>query len=340
MTRTFHERSLEEAFYKAITKDPQVAACAAEARTRIIEGGFYSQDVIDASFQKWEGDKQITLIDAYGFLLIWSHYLSGEIACCSVPVPSGPHPDREIEANQKVLDQLPSGFRATFTPERGGGAESDGSLTIPEGIGLWRTHAYPVDAPVGRIVTVAALYIDPRGPYANRPGVDAWDEKRDARLYDGPWPVVAHPPCGPWSSLRHLWTRGQRDCGPRAVEHVQRFGGVLEHPAYSRLWEHCRLPKPGEGGRNGGVSYEVQQCDWGHPARKRTWLYVVGLGQSSPTMPPRREPTHWCSGGGTGRGKTPPGIKVCSAQQRRRTPPAFADWLIALAEQAGRVRGA
>lgn len=30
----------------------------------------------------------------------------------------------------------------------------------------------------------------------------------------------------------------------------------------------------------------------------------------------------------------PPGIKVCSAQQRRRTPPAFAAWLVDLAARA------
>lgn len=113
--------------------------------------------------------------------------------------------------------------------------------------------------------TVAALYIDPRGPYPTMnacgcydrkaPGhvcvfssqVDCWDEERDARLYAGPYPVVAHPPCGPWSKLRHLCsvaTLATADCGIRAVAQVRVWGGVLEHPEYSRLWSET-FPEPG-----------------------------------------------------------------------------------------------
>jgi hypothetical protein len=33
---------------------------------------------------------------------------------------------------------------------------------------------------------IAALFVMPDGPYANRPDVDAWDESRDARKYAGP----------------------------------------------------------------------------------------------------------------------------------------------------------
>lgn len=49
--------------------------------------------------------------------------------------------------------------------------------------------------------TVAALYVQKNGAYWNLPGVDPWDEERDARLYDGPHPVVAHPPCQRWGKF-------------------------------------------------------------------------------------------------------------------------------------------
>ena len=116
---------------------------------------------------------------------------------------------------------------------------------------------------------------------------------------------------------------------------VRRWGGVLEHPRGSKLWEHCGLPKPGElPDAWGGLTFEVAQCDWGHVARKRTWLYVVGT-RSFPPVPAHREPTHWVSGGRTSSSRNgspvPPGIKVCSAQQRRRTPVDFARFLIGIA---------
>jgi hypothetical protein len=186
---------------------------------------------------------------------------------------------------------------------------------------------------------VAALYIDPRGPYPKIPGVDCWAEGRNARLYDGPYPVVAHPPCGPWGRRRHLSRNSNNDlsCAPRAVEQVRAFGGVLEHPAYSTLWKHCNLPLPGElPDQWGGRTIAVNQCDWKHVARKPTWLYIVTAPGLALIFPPPGRPTHWISGARDRklaklRGVCPPGIKMCSAQQRRRTPMAFAEWLVALA---------
>jgi hypothetical protein len=129
--------------------------------------------------------------------------------------------------------------------------------------------------------------------------------------------------------------------GPTAVAQVQKWGGVLEQPADSRLWAHCGLPKPGEWfgvDALGGMSIAVEQCAWGHVARKRTWLYIVGVPVRDvlPGIKRGGTPTHWVSGGRGRVGKkskttcVPPGIKVCSAQQRRRTPLAFAEWLIDL----------
>lgn len=179
---------------------------------------------------------------------------------------------------------------------------------------------------------VAALYVDLGGPYPHIPGVECWGLPwRDAMRYEGPHPVVAHPPCGPWGKLSHLYEGSEQRLALKAVLQVREFGGVLEHPAHSKLWRHCELPKPGKTDVLGYYCVEVRQCDWGHPARKATWLYLCGVPESALVSPDPKNPTHWCSGGGTGRGKTPPGIKVCSAQQRRRTPVAFAEYLVSLA---------
>lgn len=186
---------------------------------------------------------------------------------------------------------------------------------------------------------VAALYVDARGAYPKL--VEHWyDEARDARTYAGPWPVVAHPPCGPWSRLRHLHGRPEeREIGILAVEQVRKFGGVLEQPEGSRLWKHCGLPMTSVDSPD-SYALAVEQVSWGHVARKRTWLWLVGIDRALAIAGLRSGgvPTHWVSGGRncqTG-GSVPPGIKVCSAQQRRRTPAAFAEWLLSLAQQVNR----
>jgi hypothetical protein len=210
------------------------------------------------------------------------------------------------------------------------------------------------------MITVAALYCDPKGIYPHIPGVETWAWPwRDATKYEGPYPIVAHPPCGPWGRLRHLSKRDRADLAPLALEQVRRWGGVLEHPAGSLLWSlhgddadpkkrgSQYMARPGEEPDCwGGYTVEVSQCDWGHVARKRTWLYLINVPHSALMTPEPREPTHWISGGRGRAGKkakttpVPPGILVASAQQRRRTPPAFAEYLVSLARAAGAARGA
>jgi hypothetical protein len=135
---------------------------------------------------------------------------------------------------------------------------------------------------------IAALYVERGGVYFGLEGVDPWDEIRDARLYDGPHPVVAHPPCTRWCRLAGLvearWghKRGEDDgCFEAALRAVRCFGGVLEHPAYSDAWRAFDLPIPSRSGGwqrglCGGWSCHVEQGRYGHPARKATWLYAYG----------------------------------------------------------------
>lgn len=132
---------------------------------------------------------------------------------------------------------------------------------------------------------VAALFVEPKGCYAGLPGVDLWDEKRDARGYGGPHPVVAHPPCSRWCLLAGLvqarcgyQVGDDGGCFSSALASVRKWGGVLEHPAYTKAWAAHGLPPPAPGGWQrticGGWVCHVEQFAYGHPARKATWLYA------------------------------------------------------------------
>lgn len=187
-------------------------------------------------------------------------------------------------------------------------------------------------------MNVAALYIDPRGPYPRMPGVDAWDEVRDARRYAGLRPVVVHPPCGPYGQLRKQCTKQDATLAPLAVEQVRRWHGVLEHPRGSKLWPTCGLPRPGDAPDAwGGWTIEVEQVAWGHACRKPTWLYFVGVSRElvEATRRTGGEPTHEIAGGSTA-GTQRRGRRTASAEMRRRSPPEFAAWLVMLAASAAR----
>lgn len=138
---------------------------------------------------------------------------------------------------------------------------------------------------------IAALYVATGGVYFGLDGVDPWDEARDARLYDGPWPVVAHPPCQRWG---RYWSGGpsakvRREkgddggCFAAALAAVRRFGGVLEHPAASHAWRAFDLVAPPHTGGwvaadwRGGWTCHVEQGHYGHLARKATWIYACGV---------------------------------------------------------------
>jgi len=197
---------------------------------------------------------------------------------------------------------------------------------------------------------IAALYVEPDGAYYGLEGVDPWDEARDARKYAGPHPVVAHPPCARWSKLAgfceavHGLKRGDdKGCFAAALASVRRWGGVLEHPASSAAWSAHGLDKPHRSGGwsrglGGGWSCHVEQGRYGHPARKASWLYAVGI--DLPDM--RWGPAKGCArtvGGPWRRASTTP---VLTRPRRvvggtaSATPEAFRDALIAMARSVTR----
>lgn len=137
---------------------------------------------------------------------------------------------------------------------------------------------------------IAALFVLLDGPYSNIPGVDLWDKSRDARLYTGPYPVIAHPPCARWGrywsggpSARQRRKLGDDDgCFDAALRAVRKWGGILEHPEASHAWRWFDLVSPPKTGGwipadyEGGWTCCVEQGNYGHVARKATWLYVNG----------------------------------------------------------------
>lgn len=186
---------------------------------------------------------------------------------------------------------------------------------------------------------IAALYVETGGVYYGLPGVDPWDEARDARQYAGPHPVVAHPPCGRWCQLAPVnearWGARIGDdggCFAAALKAVRRWGGVLEHPAYSLAWPRFMLTPPTRGLwlrslLDDGWVTEVSQSAYGHPARKRTWLYLVG----DPLELDWRDPDGECvvgAGVHTGQSAGRPRISGATASA---TPHAFRDVLLRLA---------
>lgn len=139
------------------------------------------------------------------------------------------------------------------------------------------------------VEVIAALFVQTGGCYIGLDDVDPWDIDRDARLYNGEYPVVAHPPCQLWGNLafvnykrwggEHNVPGNDGGCFASALASVNRCGGVLEHPKNSRAFAAHGLVKPvGTGWMKSGEGWvcEVWQSAYGHRANKATWLYYKG----------------------------------------------------------------
>lgn len=167
-------------------------------------------------------------------------------------------------------------------------------------------------------MTVAALFVRRTSHYKQIPGVDAYDQDRDALTWRGGCPGVFHPPCRAWGKLSHLAKArpDEMELARWSVRMVRRFGGVVEHPKTSRLWHESGCLGYGIRDDHGGILVPVYQSWWGHRAPKETCFYVVGaLPQLPEYQPPRMVQS----------------VSNMSQAAREVTPFELAVWLVELA---------
>lgn len=204
---------------------------------------------------------------------------------------------------------------------------------------------------------IAALYVETGGVYFNLPGVHPWDKERDARMYRGPFPVVAHPECQRWGRFWHGSTRKPHQfrlgedggCFASALTSARNYGGVIEHPAGSRAWEFFGLRKPREGegwvkaDEFGGWTCQVDQKHYGHEAPKPTWLLAYHLAEEDlPELEwsrSDRTPPQWMIDRyGLSRAKKIGVVAMVGGKdktkKRNATPPRFRDLLLSIARTA------
>jgi hypothetical protein len=207
------------------------------------------------------------------------------------------------------------------------------------------------------VKTVAALYVATGGCYFGLEGVDPWDEARDARLYAGPWPVVAHPPCQRWGRYYDggpEWRKqgkppkekgDDNGCFAAALTSVRRWGGVIEHPEGSFAWASFGIPAPPRSGGwiadgIGGWVCSVSQGFYGHRAAKQTWLYLFGVERPPPLRwgKPHHMGIRDITGMSEAERKREIRTGACQRmghRERLATPIPFRDLLLALARSVG-----
>jgi len=183
--------------------------------------------------------------------------------------------------------------------------------------------------PLQRIVS--ALCVARRSVYRTIEGVECYDLVRDVRTFRGETPVLCHPPCRSWSAYCAHQAKplpGEKELGPLCVEWLRKCGGILEHPAHSRLFDACKLPKPGWASRGDLWSVEVLQAWWGDTRTKKTWLCFAGISPNDVLLPlrlhdPSGDRRRW---------------QLLNSTSRSSTVPAMAHWLVETVRKCANVR--
>ena len=113
---------------------------------------------------------------------------------------------------------------------------------------------------------ISVLCAKKNSVYKTIPGIDVWDEERDAYFFTGSNPVITHAPCAQWSRMKAFANDNpdEKELAYFCLKNVIRNGGIFEHPAGSSFFKEAGITK--------GI-YSVDQSWWGFPATKRTYLF-------------------------------------------------------------------
>jgi len=176
------------------------------------------------------------------------------------------------------------------------------------------------------LLVIAILFARDDSRYKDFNVYDVYDINRDARTFCKKMPVIAHPPCRAWGMLSHMANprEGEKQLAYLALAQVRLNGGILEHPAGSRLWKEAPLPLAGGGEDEfGGYTIEIDQFDFGHVAHKNTKLYICGIAKDNlPPLPLKNLSSTDRSICGNVKG-----TKRCTQYQREYTPDNLIEWM-------------
>ena len=122
---------------------------------------------------------------------------------------------------------------------------------------------------------LAVLFCHKDTEYAGLPGVHLWYRERNALLYPGPFPIIAHPPCAAFGRFKK---RSTQPALPSilCVHLAELYGGVIEQPATSCLFRLCAPP---------GFIETIRQSAFGYPTEKLTHLFWVS--RPAPPLAPQ-----------------------------------------------------
>ena len=178
---------------------------------------------------------------------------------------------------------------------------------------------------------ISALFVTKNSIYKEL-NIDSWDIDRDARLWPGGNPCIAHPPCRAWGQLSHFAKPrpDEKELAIWAINQIRIYGGILEHPRGSKLWPHLNLPLGSEIDSFGGFTISICQSWFGHPCEKKTLLYICGCSPCElPEYPLSFDAVKFVISTKKTRYSRP----EASKKYREYTPINFAKWLIDVANK-------